>query len=53
MYGMWTKRQETWKEYGSVVRACRDAMRKMDKVHLFYEERLRKMGLFILEKKLI
>jgi len=31
--GMWREGQATWEEYRNVVKACRDAMRKV-KVHL-------------------
>jgi len=33
VWGMWKEGQATWEEYRSVVRACREAMRKA-KVHL-------------------
>jgi len=36
VYGMWKGRQATWEEYRNVVRACREATRKV-KVHLKLE----------------
>jgi len=33
VHGMWEEGQATWEEYGNVVKACRDVMRKT-KVHL-------------------
>jgi len=33
VHGMWKEGQSTWEEYRNVVKACRDATRKV-KVHL-------------------